>query len=68
MNEGGDPRTVFVVHGRNHQVREAVFDLLQALGLQPLEWPDVLRLAGAAANPTRISTGKNLSSREVGRP
>jgi len=29
---------VFVVHGRDLQVRSAVFDLLRALGLYPWEW------------------------------
>jgi predicted nucleotide-binding protein len=31
-------RNVFVVHGRDSQVREAVFGLLRQLDLRPLEW------------------------------
>ena len=30
--------SVFVVHGRNDQLRRALFDFLRALGLKPLEW------------------------------
>jgi predicted nucleotide-binding protein len=31
-------RNVFVIHGRDSQVREAAFGLLRALDLRPLEW------------------------------
>lgn len=31
-------RNVFVVYGRDHQARDAVFQLLYFLGLRPLEW------------------------------
>ena len=33
-----DPRSVFVVHGRNAKVRDAVFDFLRALDLKPIQW------------------------------
>lgn len=36
---------VFVVHGRNHKVRSAMFTFLRSLGLWPLEWSEAL--AGA---------------------
>jgi predicted nucleotide-binding protein len=34
--------SVFVVHGRNDQLRRALFDFLRALGLKPLEWEKVV--------------------------
>ena len=36
--------TVFVVHGRNLAVRDAVFSFLRAVGLKPLEWTHALKL------------------------
>lgn len=38
--------TVFVVHGRNRQARDAVFAFLRSLGLRPLEWNQVIRMTG----------------------
>ena len=32
------PRDVFVVHGRNGVIRDAVFDFLRSVGLNPMEW------------------------------
>jgi len=34
---------VFVVHGRDHHVRNALFELLRAFGLQPIEWTEAVR-------------------------
>lgn len=37
VSEGGrDPRFVFVVHGRNIQAKESLFQFLTSIGLQPL--------------------------------
>jgi predicted nucleotide-binding protein len=36
--------TVFVVHGRNDNARNSVFDFLRAVGLRPLEWTQALKL------------------------
>lgn len=38
--------TIFVVHGRNQKARKALFELLRAAGLRPLEWNQVLHLTG----------------------
>lgn len=38
--------TVFVIHGRNHKIRDAMFDFLYALGLHPLEWEKIISLTG----------------------
>ena len=42
----GDPRRVFVVHGRNKAARDAMFAFLRALGLQPMEWEAAVSLTG----------------------
>jgi hypothetical protein len=36
-------RRVFVVHGRDESARVAVFELLQAYGLDPVEWDEFVR-------------------------
>ena len=41
-------RKVFVVHGRDDQLRRDFFSFLRALGLQPIEWSDALKLTGKA--------------------
>ena len=47
---GPDRRgNVFVVHGRDEQVRRAMFDLLRRLGLHPLEWEDLVAATGKAS-------------------
>lgn len=37
--------SVFVVHGRNDELRKSMFDFLRALGLKPLEWEKALLMA-----------------------
>lgn len=44
-----DPRKVAVMHGRDEAARRAVFDLLRRVGLDPLEWNDLVHLTGTAA-------------------
>jgi len=39
-----DRRKVFVIHGRNESARRALFDFLRALGLDPIEWSEAIRL------------------------
>lgn len=46
---GPDPRTVFVVHGRNEPARKALFAFLRALDLRPLEWEQAVAHTGEAA-------------------
>ena len=43
-----NPRKVFVVHGRNLQVRDAMFTFLRALGLLPIEWSQAVHATGKA--------------------
>ncbi|MFF4584117.1 TIR domain-containing protein [Streptomyces sp. NPDC001388] len=42
-------RNVFVVHGRDEEVRMKMFDLLRLLDLHPLEWEDLVRATGKTA-------------------
>ncbi|GAA3156820.1 TIR domain-containing protein [Streptomyces echinatus] len=42
-------RNVFVVHGRDEEVRLRMFDLLRLLDLHPLEWEDLVRATGKTA-------------------
>ncbi|MBY8843616.1 TIR domain-containing protein [Streptomyces sp. SP2-10] len=42
-------RNVFVVHGRDEEVRTRMFDLLRLLDLRPLEWEDLVRATGKTA-------------------
>ena len=44
--QGVDPRTVFVVHGRDNVAREALFTFLRAIGLRPLEWSEIVKATG----------------------
>jgi predicted nucleotide-binding protein len=42
-------RRVFVVHGRDDALAKSFFDLLYAVGLEPLEWERLVRPMGTAA-------------------
>jgi predicted nucleotide-binding protein len=44
-----DARHVFVVYGRNSAFRKAMFEFLRAIGLQPMEWGQILRTAQNAS-------------------
>ena len=57
LDEGNRPMTnsptamekVFVVHGRNHKSRDALFTFLRSIGLHPLEWNEAVRATGKAS-------------------
>ncbi|MGW7280875.1 TIR domain-containing protein [Streptomyces sp. NPDC054844] len=42
-------RSVFVVHGRDDQVRREMYELLRRLDLRPKEWEDLVRATGHAS-------------------
>lgn len=44
-----DPRTVFVVHGRNKALSDAMFDFLRAIDLKPIEWDRAVDLTREAS-------------------
>ncbi len=39
-------RAVFVVHGRNEEIRSAMFEFLRAIGLEPIEWEKAIQMTG----------------------
>jgi predicted nucleotide-binding protein len=39
-------KRVFVVHGRNKQLTDSMFSFLDAIGLEPLEWNEVIAMTG----------------------
>ena len=41
-----DRAKVFVVHGRNSVVRDAMFSFLRAIGLKPIEWSEAVLATG----------------------
>lgn len=44
-----DPRKVAVMHGRDEPARSAVFTFLRGVGLEPLEWEDLVKLTDNTA-------------------
>ena len=40
---------VFVVHGRNAEARNALYEFLRCIGLRPLEWPEAVDATGKPA-------------------
>jgi len=45
----GHPRNVFVVHGRNREIRDSMFSFLRAIGLHPIEWEEAVMATGSAS-------------------
>ena len=45
----GNPRNVFVVHGRNLTLRDSMFSFLRAIGLHPIEWTEAVLSTGSAS-------------------
>jgi predicted nucleotide-binding protein len=41
-----DGKTVFVVHGRNLEMRDSMFNFLRTIGLKPLEWTKAIETTG----------------------
>ena len=48
VNQMPESKKVFVVHGRDSRLRDDFFSFLRALGLQPIEWSEALKLTGKA--------------------
>ncbi|MFF9047264.1 TIR domain-containing protein [Streptomyces parvulus] len=49
LSDADRARGVFVVHGRDDQVRREMFELLRRLDLRPKEWEDLVRATGQAS-------------------
>lgn len=47
--EEGSKRNVFVVHGRNEDVRQEMFSFLRSLDLNPIEWSEAIHYSGAGS-------------------
>jgi predicted nucleotide-binding protein len=45
----GDKVSVFVVHGRNLVIRDAMFQFLRSIGLKPIEWSQAVNATGKAS-------------------
>lgn len=41
-----DRKKVFVVHGRNENIRRSMFDFLRSIGLNPIEWDEAKQMTG----------------------
>jgi predicted nucleotide-binding protein len=48
MNSDQKPNRsrVFVIHGRDEEMRRALFDFLRAIDLKPIEWSEAVALTG----------------------
>lgn len=42
-SRGRDADAVFVVHGRDEQIRQSMYDFLRALRLNPMEWGELMK-------------------------
>ena len=49
-DSAGDKLSVFVVHGRNMQIRDGMFQFLRSIGLKPIEWSQAV-IATNKASP-----------------
>ncbi|MEV7802539.1 CATRA conflict system CASPASE/TPR repeat-associated protein [Microbispora sp. NPDC088329] len=56
-----DSRRVFVIHGRDEQLRIRVFGFLRELGLRPLEWESLVGATGAATPDLRAPIARGLA-------
>lgn len=44
-----DNTKVFVVHGRNEDLRKSMFSFLRSIGLKPIEWSQAIQMTGNTA-------------------
>ncbi len=44
-----DPRSVFVIHGRDERLRSGMFQFLRSIDLNPIEWSRAIELTGKAS-------------------
>lgn len=44
-----DKTRVFVVHGRNDELRRSMFEFLRSIGLKPIEWSQAIQMTGETA-------------------
>ncbi len=46
-NKQSDPRSVFVIYGRDEVLKKAMFDFLRSIDLKPLEWSQLVASTGS---------------------
>ncbi|MEU8054641.1 CATRA conflict system CASPASE/TPR repeat-associated protein [Microbispora bryophytorum] len=61
VGESFDSRRVFVIHGRDEQLRTRVFGFLRELGLRPLEWESLVSATGVATPDLRAPIAAGLA-------
>jgi predicted nucleotide-binding protein len=49
VTDSKDTRSVFVVHGRNEDLRRAMFEFLRSVNLAPMEWTHAVELTGVGS-------------------
>jgi predicted nucleotide-binding protein len=49
VTDSKDSRSVFVVHGRNEDLRRAMFEFLRSINLAPMEWTHAVGLTGVGS-------------------
>ena len=49
MEDEQHRQRVFVVHGRNEELRKSMFDFLRSIGLRPIEWSQAIQMTGETA-------------------
>jgi len=49
IDEEQHRQRVFVVHGRNEELRKSMFDFLRSIGLKPIEWSQAIQMTGETA-------------------
>jgi len=58
---GKDRKSVMVIYGEDTEANVALFDWLRAIGLQPLEWSQLVSASGAASPYTRPYIGQVIA-------
>lgn len=57
-----DARDIFVVHGRNLEIRDILFEFLKSIGLHPIEWEEAVSITGEGSPLTWHVLEKGFSS------
>jgi predicted nucleotide-binding protein len=65
LNGAKDKRKVWVIHGRNLKARDAIFNFLRTIGLDPMEWGEALALTGEATPYTGVVLDKAFEAAQA---
>jgi len=50
LESNANPKKVFVVHGRNEKARQAMFEFLRSIDIQPIEWGEAVKATQKASS------------------